>query len=157
MKGRKNASPLTFSVFFALARGLPFLKTKEAPLSKCVPWVRKGRRDSRVIHGFIFHLPLWIRSVCESEAWCNSITLCSLPRISDCKHKCLQKPERPLDRLYPEKYFLEQEKQPHRCTDKWHVTFVQEKSSHGLEWSNRKGVPHLDGPGTSDRRDTAVT
>lgn len=71
IKGRKNTSSLTCSVFFTLARGFPFPKAKEATISKCVLCGNKGRRqrsDGRATYRLIFHRPLRIGSARAAQA-----------------------------------------------------------------------------------------
>lgn len=158
MKGRKNTSSLTCSVFFTLARGFPFPKAKEATISKCVLCGREGQRqrsDGRATYRLIFRRPLRIGSARAAQAWRSPIALCPLLRTSDCKHKWLQKPESPFNKVIFKEIFL--------CTRKamarmhWQMApelalRVQKKSSRGCSEAAERACP----PESSTRQHPAA-
>ena len=118
-------------------QGFPVPKAKEATISECAPCGSKGQRrhsDGRAIYRLISHRPLWIGSVCASRARCSPIASCPLLCISDCKHRWLQKPERPFNKVIFKKIFLCARKamaQMHWQMAPEFALRVQKKSSRG--------------------------
>lgn len=143
--------------FLCTCQSFPYPKAKEATVSKCVLSGRKGQKrhsDGRAKYRLIFHRALWIGSVRASQAWCSR-----LPCISDCKHKWLQKPERPSIRLYSKKYFFAREKQWRRCTDKWHLNLPSGSRRNPAVAGVRqqKGCAHLHESSARQRPAAALT